>query len=286
MQVRERALVFDCKGNQLIGIAHCPSGSSATVGIIVIVGGPQYRVGSHRQFVQLARSIAEAGYPVMRFDCRGMGDSEGNFPGFEHMDRDIRSAIDAFASSVPGLTQVVLWGLCDAASAALMYCNTDSRVCGLILANPWVRSESGEARALLRHYYLERLFQKSFWYKLIRGEVGPLRALLELLRKTRTAHGQTAPEQSFVRRMRLGMAGFAGPILTLISDRDLTAKEFLDLCAQDVEWRAAISRELIEVVPLRDADHTFSNSASLTLSTRVCIEWMSNRFGNRDSGNC
>jgi alpha/beta superfamily hydrolase len=45
--------------------------------VLVIVGGPQYRAGSHRQFTLLARSLAEQGFAVLRFDYRGMGDSTG-----------------------------------------------------------------------------------------------------------------------------------------------------------------------------------------------------------------
>ena len=42
--------------------------------VLVVVGGPQVRAGSHRHFVQLARHLATHGHAVMRFDVRGMGD--------------------------------------------------------------------------------------------------------------------------------------------------------------------------------------------------------------------
>ena len=55
-------------------------------GVLVIVGGPQYRVGSHRQYVQLSRHLAEQGIASMRFDVRGMGDSPGVQRSFEEID--------------------------------------------------------------------------------------------------------------------------------------------------------------------------------------------------------
>ena len=51
----EIALVFSCKGSRLIGILH-QAEHCEEIGLVVVVGGHQTRVGSHRQFVQLARA--------------------------------------------------------------------------------------------------------------------------------------------------------------------------------------------------------------------------------------
>jgi alpha/beta superfamily hydrolase len=101
----------------------------------------------------MAREFAAANVPTLRFDCRGMGDSGGTFPGFENISPDIRAAMNAFVSNTPGLREVVIWGLCDAASAALFYGYRDQRVSGMILLNPWIRTESVQARAYSKHYY-------------------------------------------------------------------------------------------------------------------------------------
>jgi len=93
MQVKEQALVFDCQGEQLIGIIH-QGESEIRIGVLIVVGGPQYRVGSHRQFLLLARALALHGTPVMRFDVRGMGDSGGEQRFFDQLDDDIRAAVD------------------------------------------------------------------------------------------------------------------------------------------------------------------------------------------------
>src|SRR5205823_4696070 len=79
-------------------------------------------------------------------------------------------AVDAFARAVPALQEVVLWGLCDAASATLFYAWQDRRIKGIVLVNPWVRTEAGIAEAHLRHYYFRRLLQPDLWKKIARGE--------------------------------------------------------------------------------------------------------------------
>src|SRR5690606_19047994 len=142
----ERALVFECSGDSLVGIAALPRLPSTMTRVLVVVGGPQYRAGSHRQFVLLSRRLAGRGIPCMRFDYRGIGDSTGEPRGFEAVDDDVRAAIDEFCAQMPDIEQIVLWGLCDGASAACLYARKDPRVAGLVLLNPWVRTEAGEAR--------------------------------------------------------------------------------------------------------------------------------------------
>ncbi|HLB84425.1 MAG TPA: hypothetical protein VJK00_06820, partial [Steroidobacteraceae bacterium] len=55
----EEPLCIESQGERLIGILHRPqTQGNLTRGVVVVVGGPQYRIGSHRQFVLLARSLA------------------------------------------------------------------------------------------------------------------------------------------------------------------------------------------------------------------------------------
>ena len=79
VNIKEQVINFDLAGESLVGMACVPE-QARSIGIIVVVGGPQYRVGSHRQFLLLSRALASAGYPVMRFDYRGMGDSTWRTP--------------------------------------------------------------------------------------------------------------------------------------------------------------------------------------------------------------
>ena len=140
--MRESVLGFACEGEPLIGILAEPSdGAVADVGVLIIVGGPQYRVGSHRQFTLLARHLAANGFAALRFDYRSMGDSPGETRDFLAVDADIAAAIDALLAARPALKRVALWGLCDAASAALLYLDStrDPRVAGVALLNPWAR---------------------------------------------------------------------------------------------------------------------------------------------------
>jgi uncharacterized protein len=274
----ERALLFKCHSEQLLGILHVPDRDAKSVGMVVVVGGPQTRVGSHRQFTLMARAFANAGYPVLRFDYRGMGDSDGEVRTFESVDDDIRAAIDAMMQEVADLKGVVLWGLCDAASACMMYGNqNDARVHGLILANPWVRTEAGEASAYLKHYYLQRLWQKSFWKKVLTGGVNPFGSLTDLARKFFQSRQRTTGQISaehYIDRMLRGWQAQRIPTLLLLSQRDLTAQEFVQHVSGDSNWQNLIESGCAKRIALETADHTFSARGDLIAATDACLGWM------------
>jgi exosortase A-associated hydrolase 1 len=278
----ERAVTFSCGTDQCLGILHYANQRQSTVGLLVVVGGPQYRVGSHRQFVCLARYLAAQGHSVLRFDYRGMGDSSGDYRDFRSIGDDLRCAVDALMQAEPALRSVVLFGLCDAAAAAMMYCSSDDRVAGLILANPWVRSESGLARAHVKHYYRRRILQGSFWTKLRSGRyrIAPslksfLRSVVVALRdQAAAAGGGGGGGVDFVTMMRLGFEGFSGPSLFLISGRDLTANEFSDLCERRPEWGRLVARQNVVIRRMTEADHTFSTRASADWVNETCAKWL------------
>jgi exosortase A-associated hydrolase 1 len=263
----EHALVFACEGESLVGIL---SGAAlpAARGVLVVVGGPQYRVGSHRQFTLLARHLAERGVPALRFDYRGMGDSEGDARTFERVGADIRGAIDRFFASVPEMKDVVIWGLCDAASAALFYAHEDARVSGLVLVNPWVRTEQGIARVHLRHYYVRRLFQASLWQKVARGEFN-IRGAAVALGKIAFDAMRRGPSSGIVEespasevplpdQMEDALSRFRGRVLLILSGNDLTAQEFKDVVARSRRWRRLLAADRVTRHDLPEANHTFA----------------------------
>ena len=266
MPFTEKAISFDCQGDALVGII-CQPEKSSRRGVLVVVGGPQYRAGSQRQFVLLARALGEQGVPSMRFDYRGMGDSEGAMRSFEQVGDDLRAAVDAFMLAVPSLRDVALWGLCDGASAALFYAASDARVTGLTLLNPWVRTPEGLARATLKHYYVQRLFEASLWRKLLSGKfsvAAALKSAASLLQTAGTGKaGPPAPSgaANLPERMLAGLSGFKGKVLLILSGADLTAQEFMDVAAASPAWQAQLASARTTRHELAAADHTFSRAA-------------------------
>lgn len=263
MKYTEVAVPFESQSEWLLGILTQPEIPS-NIGVVIIVGGPQYRAGSHRQFVTLARALAQTGHAVLRVDYRGMGDSSGATADFTQVTADISAAIDALQLQLPIIQSVALWGLCDGASAALLYWleTRDARVSGMCLLNPWVRSETSLARTQVKHYYTQRLMQREFWTKLVTGKVA-VSALAGLVSTVRRMRQDSKPPGGaslpFQQRMRIAWTQFTGSLLLILSDEDYTAKEFLEYVSSDPAWSAALMQPNLIRHDVKGADHTFSN---------------------------
>ncbi|PZP29678.1 MAG: hydrolase 1, exosortase A system-associated [Roseateles depolymerans] len=275
--MKESVLRFECGIESLVGILAEPTGDAAELGVVIVVGGPQYRAGSHRQFTLLARHLAAHGHAVLRFDYRSMGDSTGEPRDFLGVDDDIAAAITALLAARPTLKQVALWGLCDAASAILLYLNAhrDPRVAGIALLNPWVRSTASLARTHVKHYYWRRLRDKSFWLKLLRGGVGwtALRGLGGNL-KLAGSERRHAGNGSFQDRMALGLKAFPGPALLILSGDDYVAKEFCLREQESPAWAGLLQAERLTRHDLPEADHTFSDLQQSAKVETMTLNWL------------
>lgn len=257
----ERPVWIACEGETLLGVVN-PADGQARFGVLVVVGGRQYRAGSARFFVHAARAFADAGVPSLRFDIRGMGDSSGAIRSFEQTQPDIDAAISALMAEVPSLQGVVLWGLCDAASAALLYLSAtqDDRVTGLMLLNPWVRSQQTLARTRLRHHYRNRVRDPRFWTRLVQGDVH-VNSLFSWWQDWRAARTEQRSARSFRTSMADAWHGSARPTSVLLSATDDTALEFYETATTLAEWKGSLDKPNVTVDWVLGSDHTFSSPA-------------------------
>lgn len=279
--MNEQFISIACNEESLSAILHRPDSLMRDTGVLILVGGPQYRVGSHRQFVKLSRALAAAGIASLRLDAAGMGDSSGVKTEFYQQDADIAAGITSLMQQCPQLKHVVLWGLCDAASAILLYLNTpDARVSGAVLLNPWVRQQHSHAEVMLKHYYLKRLFSRQFWQKLLGGGVALTQSVkglwqtMQQRRANRPAASLTpqANAQNYVQLMLRGWQHFSGKVLIISSGNDLTAQEFLQLCNDDSAWTDCLAKA--QRIHISEANHTFSSQLWREQVEQATLQWL------------
>ncbi len=215
-----RHVSFACEGSVLAGTLD--TGDAAT-GLLLVTGGNELRSGAWAGQAQLAARLAQSGYPVFRFDRRGVGDSDGPNGGYRGSAPDIAAALSAFRAECPQLSRVLGLGNCDAASALMLA--GGNGLDGLILCNPWTieQDDAPPPPEALRDHYRRRLSDPASILRLLSGKVSPGKLLASL---KQALHPPPQPN-GLAQEMAAGIAGFAGPVLFLIAGRDRAAQAFL-----------------------------------------------------------
>ncbi|PID38972.1 MAG: hypothetical protein CSB49_02790 [Proteobacteria bacterium] len=189
----EEVIAFSSGEHQLTGILNPGDGSGGKnprVGIVFANAGARGRLGSTFQYPYYARELAKAGYPSLRFDPHGIGDSEGliearEMQGFYGMLQsglfvdDLLVAIEAFRRRVKP-RRIVLWGVCGGAITSLIAAAKTNLVDGVVLLSVPVLLDSAEeegevipagyAREYLIAAYGKKLFSLEAWMRLFRGQ--------------------------------------------------------------------------------------------------------------------
>lgn len=212
-------LTFACGSLTLSGTLDTAPGTS---GLLIVSGGAEVRSGAFQRQARLAARIAKSGFPVFRFDRRGVGDSEGEDRGFRTSERDIAAALEAFRAMAPQVERVVAFGNCDAASALMLAAGMGCDA--LVLANPWTLEEDAGIPApnAVRSRYAAKLTNPREIVRLLSGGVD----LRKLARGLRHSIRSGEPESSLASEMARQLAKFTGPISILLAREDRTAQAF------------------------------------------------------------
>ncbi len=284
----ETPLTLPCHDDHLCAVLHPAKSPGQRGAVIVVAGGPQYRAGAHRQFVSLARKLAENACAVLRFDLRGMGDSSGTYLGFEQSEPDIRAAIDAFIVQQPLLREIVLIGECESASGILFYAWRDPRVKGVVLVNPWVRTEEGRAQVIVNHYYLDRLRSPEFWALVrrrqfdvrasVKSMVSVLRAYVRGKYMFARASANHAPDDisglPLPVKTAVGLSRYKGQVLLLMSGNDYIAREFDEVTSASRAWDGLLTDPRVLRRDIDGADHTFSKAVWKNAAAAAVVDWL------------
>ena len=169
----EEATTFD----GLFGVVTRPAPSTKTpvrdTAILLLGTGANQHFGVNRMHVTWARTWAKRGFPVLRFDLSGVGDSP-TLPGEE--DRrfytaqavpETRTAIDAMIAR--GARRVILVGLCSGGYTAFHTAVQDARVAAIAAVNvPGFHYHPADSMALAANRpTLQRLVRRALAAKLL-----------------------------------------------------------------------------------------------------------------------
>jgi len=175
-------------GLRLIGILETPANPpSHDVAILLLSPGVKMRLGPECLYRRLSELFVQLGFPVLRFDFHGLGDSEGviaeellkDFYSGVETGRYVEDTFDAmdWMQTNHGVKRFVLAGLCGGATTALLTGARDKRVIGLLGLGITALVSSGKADAArfisngqldrLQQTYLQKLLKPSAWLRLL-----------------------------------------------------------------------------------------------------------------------
>lgn len=255
-EAMRRLLTFECDGT-LLGATL--DGDGAT-GILMVTGGSQTRIGSHRMYERLARSLSKNGYSVFRFDRRGVGDSEGQDPGFRGSAADIEAAAAAFRAENAALDHMIGFGLCDGATALALF-GRAAGLEGLILVNPWlVEAKAGAPPpAAIKRHYRKQLRSREAWRKLLSGSISYRKLLAGLVKLASPSPATLSDEVARA-------LSDAPPTSLLLAREDATA------VAAEVEWQSArFAGVRSEPIYVETDSHTFARRGDAEALLAGCL---------------
>lgn len=254
-----RIVDFECGGCQLAGTIDEAHGKT---GLLWVSGGNEIRSGAYAGQAALAAEFATKGYPVFRYDRRGVGDSEGINGGFQSSADDIAAAVTAFAGEARQVERLVAFGNCDAAAALALF-HAALPLDALILANPWViesartdDAPTAPSAAAIRSRYWSRLKNPRSVIDLLTGKID----MKKLAGGIAKAAQKDAPS-GLATRIADALAVTDTSVSILLARRDTTALAFYgvwhDASFAPVRAKANISLEQID-----SASHSFADAVS------------------------
>jgi exosortase A-associated hydrolase 1 len=247
-----RLIEFSCAGETLLGTLDEAPGA---VGLLIVSGGNEIRIGAHRGMALLAQRVAEAGHPVFRFDRRGIGDSSGENHGYASSADDIAAAAAAFRAET-GVSRILAYGNCDAATA-LAFFHPQAGIDALLLANPWVIEQTDDLppAAAIRSHYAQKLRDPREWLRLLRGGVNIAKLFKGLMK---VSQKRSEVPDGIAARLAQALAATPAPVTILLASGDNTAIAFAD-AYQAPAFDSVRSR--IRVESLDSASHSFASAA-------------------------
>jgi len=261
----EETVQFSVNQKMLYGILHVQEEvADPSIIVILITGGPQVRIGAHRMYVQLSRFLCEHNWASFRFDYEGMGDSEGDFIGFQYAGPSISAAVHFLKKRFKSKPNFVIWSLCDGATATALYAAThQDAIIGQILCNPLTMTDGTLAHSVIRYYYIKRFFSRAFLIHFLKLELNLLNSAKSLWKIIKATHilknnkSVSANKQKLPDMVIDSLNIFSKPIRIVLSKDDIVASNFQDELKKNKSLKKDYLSNKIVNYFINGADHTF-----------------------------
>lgn len=160
---------------RLVGIlTHVPSGGNRrqVPAIVITNSGIIHRPGANRLHVRLARLLARHGYPTLRYDLPGIGDSEVISGAADVRQMNLTATRSAFdeLERLGVARSFIMVGLCSGADHSFAVATVDPRVVGAVLIDPTTIVATRRHRINQLLDVAARGLRPRAWWRLVRGQ--------------------------------------------------------------------------------------------------------------------
>lgn len=262
-------------GERLFGILAKPSRAVLGPGVVIANAGRDPHTGWARFGVDLSRRLASAGFPVLRIDLSGVGESPAP-PGREHDEllystvhqNDLREAAGVLVRS--GATGVVLAGRCSGAFAALHAAPMVERLRAVYAINMlrviWDPREDVATAIVADIRPIGSVARKALdprsLLRLLRGEIDPrnlLRRVGARLREAAAKHGPAAKARRRAAEDIVATLGRKGAEVRFVSGDNDVGLSHIATAFGGLERLASLPGA--SLLLLEDADHNLTSPA-------------------------
>jgi pimeloyl-ACP methyl ester carboxylesterase len=252
-------------------------------GVLLLNAGLLHRVGPHRLYVRLARRLAARGFPVLRFDFSGIGDSVARRDDLS-VEQSVlcegREAMD-FLAATRRLERFVLIGLCAGAENAFRICREDPRVVGAAMIDGYAFRTPG----YYARYLGARLLSAQSWRNLLARKSQWRSGLRMLMARPARAQGESG-DSVLPRKFP--------PKEAVLADLRVLLKREVELCFIYSEggmeeyynyrgqfagaFRGLDTQRRVRVEFLRHADHLFTALDDQAALLTILDDWAGRAF--------
>jgi pimeloyl-ACP methyl ester carboxylesterase len=263
--VKEQAVQFGETASLVGVLTEVPRDNNDKPAVILLNPGIVHRVGPGRIYVKIARALGAKGFPSLRFDLSGIGDSTVRRDSccFDKSSIDETRAAMSFLQTAKGIDRFILLGGCSGAMVSLETARADRRVIGAILINfPARIDEEGQTdHRSDAHYYLKFAFLNlKSWRQLLTGHSDYhkiSRTMLRALKRRLAGRSNVSPSDQRFRTTLHWLAGNDVQLTFICSKGDPLAGDLREAGGNELKRLCARRKVACEVIPR--SDHTFSS---------------------------
>ncbi len=259
------------EAGRLFGIRHVSADVSGKVGVVILNAGLLHHVGPFRLHVLLAEQFADAGFPVIRLDQSGKGESARR-KGVRRNDSILMDYDEAVSNlELLGVQKFVVVGLCSGADDGLFIAANRDNVAGLVMLD-------GYAQRNLR-FHVTYYFQRIFSLGVLRRVFKKISGLFRKQRQVDTDGAgldirDWADDAEMIRRL-VTLLEREGTLLAVFTD----GQDYYNYLGQlSDNLSVAGTSSSVDEIYFRGVDHTFTTEHHRDLLVTKLTDWMRKTF--------